>query len=450
MHYFSTTCQSGHPKDRPKTQSILWKDIVRGSYIIVVLEEQQIKKGNEKTSGSGVIPRHQHLGFCVLSDSSGSTLRQWLPVTAQSRHQLPLCNATQLTKHHEINATTKTCLTTAIDKSALSRHVKCRYYWVVTPCSLLDTNVSEKTVPPFSWYKNSSALQIDGNFRCKRAKNSTWTALLYEDFKLWPCERGLARTSLPLKQGFVTSRHENPVFISSRRNTNFKGICPKIRIFGSATWGIWCMNDCRSNRYDFAYLLHYAREFYRNAVHAMFQFRFGVRLPEVPCYGLWTWRTWHQVKHMNHDINGAIAFSVGKWCSGQQDSTVLLNIQLKHCPYMQDVVTDDTWFEARSEICLADRYANLHLAKLILNSGVLMKRTTHCIRNSGTPGRVRTSRLLLMTKFALRGDSAYTLAKGCDCIAARTPWKQKHHLQLSATSTEDRWLMVWYGKLSWS
>ena len=57
------------------------------------------------------------------------------------------------------------------------------------------------------------------------------------------------------------------------------------------------MNECRSNRYEFAYLLYYAREFYRNAVHAMFQFRLSVRmtsascrLPDVPCYGLWTGR----------------------------------------------------------------------------------------------------------------------------------------------------------------
>jgi len=95
MHYFCATCQSGHPEDRPKTQSILWKDIVRGSQITAALKEEQIKKGNEKTSASGVILRYQHLGFRVLFYSSGSTLRQWLPMAADSRHQLPLYNATQ-------------------------------------------------------------------------------------------------------------------------------------------------------------------------------------------------------------------------------------------------------------------------------------------------------------------------------------------------------------------
>jgi len=78
-----------------QTQSILWKDIVRGSQITAVLKDGQIKKGNEKTSAGEVILRYQHLGFRVLFDSSGSTLRQWLPMAADSRRQLPLYNATQ-------------------------------------------------------------------------------------------------------------------------------------------------------------------------------------------------------------------------------------------------------------------------------------------------------------------------------------------------------------------
>jgi hypothetical protein len=53
------------------------------------------KKGNDKTLARGVIQRYHHLGFPVLFDSSRSTLRQWLPISAESRHQLPLYNATR-------------------------------------------------------------------------------------------------------------------------------------------------------------------------------------------------------------------------------------------------------------------------------------------------------------------------------------------------------------------
>jgi hypothetical protein len=54
MHYFCATCQSGHPEDRPKTQSILWKDTVTESQITAALEEEQIKKGNEKKTHQAV------------------------------------------------------------------------------------------------------------------------------------------------------------------------------------------------------------------------------------------------------------------------------------------------------------------------------------------------------------------------------------------------------------
>jgi hypothetical protein len=110
-------------------------------------------------------------------------------------------------------------------------------------------------------------------------------------------------TFRPVAQCLNQLRHQQRAPIS-------KLAFPKIRIFWSATWGIRCMNECLSNRYDLAYLLYYAREFYRNAVHAMFELRLGVsmtlascRQPEVPWYGMWTGRNltpseaygpWHQ------------------------------------------------------------------------------------------------------------------------------------------------------------
>lgn len=38
-------------------------------------------------------------------------------------------------------------------------------------------------------------------------------------------------------------------------------------------------------------------------------------------------------------------------------------------------VTDDPWFETRSEKCSADRWATLHLEELIINVGLQVKRT---------------------------------------------------------------------------
>ena len=55
-----------------------------------------------------------------------------------------------------------------------------------------------------------------------------------------------------------------------------------------------------------------------------------------------------------------------------------------------------SWFETRSEICWADREANLYLEKLIINLGLRAKKIPDCIRYIGTVGKVRTLRLLLL------------------------------------------------------
>ena len=119
-------------------------------------------------------------------------------------------------------------------------------------------------MPPSSWYNNSSALQVasvpkippEQRYYTRTSNydpaNAGWPGLVYQ--WSWASWRHVTKTL--------------SLCISSRRNTNFKGSFPKTRIFWSPTWGIRCMNKCRSKRYDSAYLLHYAREFDRHAVQA--------------------------------------------------------------------------------------------------------------------------------------------------------------------------------------
>jgi hypothetical protein len=69
-----------------------------------------------------------------------------------------------------------------------------------------------------------------------------------------------------------------------------------------------------------------------------------------------------------------------------------------------------SWFETRSEICWADREANLHLEKLIINLGLRAKKIPDCVRYIGTVGKVRGLKVVvvfnLVKAFVARRNSA--------------------------------------------